>query len=363
MIKMIIEMFPLFGNLKEPFLILEWLVFFIILELSIFLAIKLKKKEKETTTYGEIGYIYLSLGYSLMWMFLIIGDHYITQNILREHILKIGFFILVLAALFFISATEKKHLIYKKYIFSISYSIFIIIYLFIWFLKIELAIIISSSFWTIFIIYIIFHYRDLYKNYYIKGEVRKTKMMFLKFIIGLSSIIIGYVLIRLLTIFEYYLFYRFIGNILQIIGAIFLFIFFSEIPSLSELYWKKRLVSFYIILKSGLLIYYKHFRSETNYLESSLKSGGIVSVEMILENITDSNGISLIERKDKKIIIHSGKYLYGVLISDEILRSHQFILRNIILKIEHIFSPILSNWQGDLKVFSPIDNIIEDMLK
>jgi len=187
--------------------------------------------------------------------------------------------------------------------------------------------------------------------------------MFLKFIIGLSSIIIGYVLIRLLTIFEYYLFYRFIGNILQIIGAIFLFIFFSEIPSLSELYWKKRLVSFYIILKSGLLIYYKHFRSETNYLESSLKSGGIVSVEMILENITDSNGISLIERKDKKIIIHSGKYLYGVLISDEILRSHQFILRNIILKIEHIFSPILSNWQGDLKVFSPIDNIIEDMLK
>ena len=187
--------------------------------------------------------------------------------------------------------------------------------------------------------------------------------MIFKFIIGFSSIIIGYVLVRILTIFENYLFYRFIGNVLHIIGATFLFIFFSEIPSLSELYWKKRVVSFYIILKSGLLIYYKHFRSETNYLESSLKSGGIVSVEMVLENITDSNGISIIERKDKKITIYSGNYIYGVIISDEILRSHQLILKNIISKIENIYSPILSNWQGDLKVFSPIDNIIEDMLK
>lgn len=357
------EFFPISGILKEPLLILEWLIFFITLELSIFLAIRLRRNKRELGNYGETSYIYLSFGYSFMWMFLIIADFYITSTNLRNQISNVGFLIIINAVIIFIFLTEKKHFIYKRYFFTAIYCLLMISYIIVWFVNIDITIIISISFWIIFVLYFILYYRDLFKNYHVRNEIGKTRKQIINFIVGFSFINVGYQIAIRLSFIQLYLYYRFVGDIFQVIGAYFLFLFFSNVPSLSELHWKKKIETLYIIHKSGLLIYDKHFVNKTDYIESSLKSGGIVSVEMILEHITNSIGISLIERKDKKIIIYSGKYLYGVIISEEVLKTHQYILNKIISSVEAIYSHILIDWQGDLRVFSPVNDIVNDILK
>ncbi|MBN1214469.1 MAG: hypothetical protein JXA99_03400 [Candidatus Lokiarchaeota archaeon] len=174
--------------------------------------------------------------------------------------------------------------------------------------------------------------------------------------------VLGFQLIQRSRLIDNYLLYRFIADFFQISGACFLFIFFSNIPSLSELHWKERLGSIFIIYKSGLLIYKKDFNIDTNYIEDSLKSGGIVTIEMILQNINNSI-LSSIERKDNKITIFSGVYIYSVIISMKSLKVYQYISEKITNRIETVYHHILKNWKGELKVFSPIEDIINDILK
>ncbi|MBY9006027.1 MAG: hypothetical protein KGD63_04650 [Candidatus Lokiarchaeota archaeon] len=297
-----------------------------------------------------------------MWMFIVIADFYVNTTTLRNYCLFIGFSILIIVSLVFIFLTEKKHLIFRKYCFTKIYCLLVLIYLIIWIFIGEYSFLPSILSWAFFIVYIFLYYRDLYKKYYLGTESKKIKLEITSFILGFSLIAIGFQLIQRSNIFEQYIFFRIIADLLQIIGACFLFIFFSKIPSLSELHWRDKLGSIFIIHKSGLLIYKKDFGIETSYIESSLKSGGIVSIEMILQNIK-SSGLSSIERKDKEITIYSGNYLYSVIISIDSLKAYQYILENVTQTIENIYSHILSNWKGDLKIFSPIGDIIDEILK
>ena len=81
----------------------------------------------------------------------------------------------------------------------------------------------------------------------------------------------------------------------------------------------------------------------------------------MLETVSASEDISIIEKKGKIVIIQPGKYIYGVLICDENLNSLQILLSNFIEKIETIYSNVLENWDGDLKVFKPINDFAKEI--
>ena len=147
---------------------------------------------------------------------------------------------------------------------------------------------------------------------------------------------------------------------MQLFGLFILFLFFISIPSFLEYDWQKKIDSLYIIHKSGLLIYTKSFIGEDESPYNSSISGIITSLKMMLEHISNKEDISVIEQKGKIIIIHPGSYIYGVLICEVNLDSLQILLSNFIEKIEIIYSNILKEWDGDLKVLRPIDAIIKE---
>ncbi len=337
-------------------------MFLIFIELCIFLIIKLNNKKKRLGIYGEIGYIYLSLGYSIRWLLVIIADFYNYSSNLRKLYLFLGFFILSLVLLIFLYITENKSLELKKFFFTKSYSLILCIYLVIWIFNNDYILIITIFSWLFFLIYIFIYYRNLYRQNYLGTEPKKIKFEIASFLIGFSLMALGFQIIQILRLIDNYFLYRFIADFFQIFGAYFLFIFFSNIPSLSELHWRERLGSIFIIHKSGLLLYKKDLNIETNYIEDSLKSGGIVTIEMILQNINNSI-LSSIERKDNKITIFSGVYIYTVIISMKSLKVYQYISEKITNRIETIYYHILGNWNGDLRVLSPIEDIINDILK
>ncbi len=87
----------------------------------------------------------------------------------------------------------------------------------------------------------------------------------------------------------------------------------------------------------------------------------MTSLEMMLERVTHEKSMLTIEKEGKIIITQHGKFIYGLLICDENLKSLQILLNNFIEQIELIYSKVLETWDGDLKVFIPINDIANDI--
>ncbi|MBD3202539.1 MAG: hypothetical protein GF316_21180, partial [Candidatus Lokiarchaeota archaeon] len=256
----------------EPMLILEWLLFFLFLELSIFLLIKSKRNERKIRMVGETGYIFLFIGYTFMWMFIIIADYYIASEFIRLIVLNIGFSIEVILAFVFILLVERKYIFVRKFFFSSIYFILFIIYIFILIFQISLGAFVSSLFWLLFIAFISFYWKNLYRTYYVKIEVKKFQSDIIKFSLGIILVFIGYIFTTRFIVDQFSLIYRLIGDLLQILGSFLLFFFFGSISSLSELFWKSEIDIIYIIHKSGLLITQKSFQKEKDYVQKSIDS-------------------------------------------------------------------------------------------
>ena len=86
----------------------------------------------------------------------------------------------------------------------------------------------------------------------------------------------------------------------------------------------------------------------------------MTSIRMMLQELIDKRGASIIEKEGKVVIIQSGTLINGVIICDERLNSLQILLNNFIKKVEEIYQGILKQWKGNLEIFQPIDNIVQD---
>ncbi len=174
-------------------------------------------------------------------------------------------------------------------------------------------------------------------------------------------LVLGFGLTTTLMINLFGLGIRLLGDIFQIIGIILFGLFFISVPSFSEIDWQKRIDNVLIMHKSGRLIYKKFFRTENIRANESLIAGVMTSLEMMLERVTHEKSVLTIEKKGKIIIIQPGKFINGLLICDENLKSLQILLNNFIEQIELIYSKVLETWDGDLKVFIPINDIANDI--
>ena len=361
---MIFESFPIEGPLKEPLLIMEWLIVFLFFEVALIFWIRVKIKKKELKSLQEKAYIWIFLGYSLMWVFIIIADFYLESgaNYIRNVILNIGFFIQVLCALIFLFIMEKYKIFIKKFLFTKIFLILLVIYIPIIFFALEIASKFFTIFWIVFILFFSMYLKEIYHDFYLKRELGKIKKDFIKFIIGIFLIIVGYQLSTRIIAETLGLEYRLLGDIFQLIGLGLIIWCLISVPSFSEIDWHDKIEKLFVMYKSGLFLYKKSFKEIFNDIDESIITGTLATLKLMIEKITEHEGGTLtIEKKEKVIIIQPGKFIFGVIISDENLLSLQILLSKFIEKIETIYYKVLKQWDGNLKVFKPLDDIVKEI--
>ncbi|MBN1801355.1 MAG: hypothetical protein JW891_07605, partial [Candidatus Lokiarchaeota archaeon] len=175
--------------------------------------------------------------------------------------------------------------------------------------------------------------------------------------------IIGFALTTDLIINYFGLVFRLIGDIIHFASLFLLFLFFETTPSFAEFEWKDKVESIYIMHRSGLLLYQKKInRNDQQEFYEASQSGVLTTLKMMLDNISDQQEATFIEKKGKFVLIQPGTYIYGVLICKKKLNSLISILLDIIQKIEGIYSGVLDNWDGNLVVFKPLSEIVKEFL-
>ncbi|TFG14964.1 MAG: hypothetical protein EU535_02555 [Promethearchaeota archaeon] len=360
---MIFNLFPINGPLKESLLIIESLIVFFFLELGILFWLRVKsEKIDKLKSLQERAYIWIFFGYAIMWSFRIVGDFFISSNLLRTIILNFGFLIQIICVCVFIKIIENYKIFIKRYLFTKISGVMTIFYIIVFFTFIYFAHYISSVFWIIIIIFFIIYLKELDSHFHIKGELGNFRLDSVKFGLGLILIFVGYQFSTFEYLIENFGFgIRLIGDISQLIGLIFILFFLFSMPSFSEYEWQDKIDSLFIMHKSGLFIYKKFFRKDFHTLNESIITGTLTTLKMMLEKISISEGISIIRQKEKIIVIEPGKSVYGVLICNEELESLKILLNKFIEKVEMIYYNVLISWDGNLNIFKPIDDIAEEV--
>ena len=358
------SIFPIQGPLRDHLLLIEWIVVFFALEWALIFTLRVLDQKKNLKSLQEKAYISLFLSYSLMWVFTIIADYYAESRESRLHFLNIGYFIMIIGVLFFIFNMERYKIFYKKYFFSSIFILSIVMYIIIAILWPQFTNIIYSILWVIFIIIFLISLKDLSKNSTLRTGKRGFYKIFIKFSVAFSCIIFGFGFALEYSIMYIGLDYRLLGGFLQLIGIILVSLFFIySIPSLTEYTWKNKVESIFLTHKSGLLIYKKSFTENEDNIDATLISGELTTLKMMLEYISKKKGEIVLQKKGKTLLIVPGQFITGVLICESNLKSLRIILKNLISNIESIYSEILPSWKGDMKVLSPIKDMIREFFK
>jgi len=295
---MIYNKFPISGLLKEPLLIMESFIVFFFLELAAILWMRVKSEKINELKIQEKAYIWLFFGYAIMWFFIIIADYYLESLYLRTFFLNIGFFIQIICVLIFIKIIEKYRIFLKRYLFTKIYIVFTLFYIFILCIAVYYATFIASVFWIIFFLFFTIYLKELSSDLYIKRELRNLKLDFLKFYLGVILTSLGYQLTTRFIVEIMGLSIRLIGDILQLVGLIFLSWFFITLPSFSEYYLK-----IYIIDDTGTTIFsYETAIKESIGVNSALLSNLILALQSLVKNIREDL-IRVVEMGNDKFFI------------------------------------------------------------
>lgn len=356
------DIYPLTGLLREPLLILEWIMVFLISEVAFLLYMRVKNKEKKLSNFIEKAYIVFLLSYSIMGIFYIFGDYYMETHFSRLIVFNIGYIVRMIMGLAFIYQIEKYQMIFRKYVFSKIFLALTIISVVLFITAIEFTQYASIVlFWIpIFSIFLIYTIRLLKKpSEEQKIHNLKTKIYFS--ILGGILIGLGFGATSDPFLIAFGMSFRIVGQIFQIIGIIVLAIFFTSLPSLSEQEWKKKIDKLFLMRASGVCIYYKFFRDQTSKHNEQNISSAINTIKMILREISQDEGEMVIEKEGKVLITSQGRYITGVIIADQNLNSLNFLLKRFIEKVEFLYSNIIRDWDGAMEIFLPIENITREI--
>ena len=354
--------FPIEGHLREPLLIMEWLIVLLFLEMAVIFMVKVMKKEKKERNQQERAYIMLFLGYSLMWLFVIFGDFYAETSNTRLIFMSMSFFTILYCQLLFFYRMEKDQIFLKKFLFTKSFIIVIFTSAIVLLIDTNITEIVAyflymsvlSFFWIIYL-------KRLISNEYIKKIQKNLKLIVLIFCIGFIFSAIGFLFTIESIINIYGLEFRLMGDVIQLLGFCFIFLFFNSVPSLSEYGWKDKLDRLFLMLKSGICIYYKFFKEGKDLIEEQSISGAIKAINDILNEITDKKGVLIIERKHNVFIIQPRDFITGVLVCDEELETLKLLLNRLMERIEETYVKNFEEWNLEMKIFNPIEDLAKEI--
>ncbi|MBD3253912.1 MAG: hypothetical protein GF383_02415 [Candidatus Lokiarchaeota archaeon] len=346
------------NELRELTLFVEWVFIFICFELGMILMLKFIKIRKKTNYIQELAYSILIFSYGGQWIWFLIADFY-TPVSNRHDVLNVGYFFLILGAFIFIVLIEKDTQVSKiKYLFSAIYLITLCIYMIAFFTERYLTQTLSDYFWYIFLLFYMLYFKNLAKRY---TATRRSKKSLYIGIIALFLLFFGYTMTSDFLTQSYGFGFRVFGDILQLIGWIILYYFFLSVPRFSEFEWERNVNSVFLMTKSGLNIFSKILRPDNNMPNTSLISGAIAAISMMLDCLTDFEGMSVIKKPEKITIIYSGKFVTGVIFCKDDLTSLRTLLQQFVVRTEQIYEPFLDGWLGNFSVFEPIENIYREI--
>ncbi|TXT66715.1 MAG: membrane protein of unknown function [Promethearchaeota archaeon] len=234
----------------------------------------------------------------------------------------------------------------------------------------------------------------LYIIYIQLNIIRKTKGVikkrFTRFLIGegiaISSLFFAYqVNIELFPTINEIIFYS--GIIILTIGFLIIFVSLYNFPPFYEFQWRESLSKLYIInQKTNNCIYFCDFQKalkDENYFETSKQedfqyitedifSEIITGVEMIIDNLTNTeeDKIIQIQQEESILFFDHGKqlpYISYILMVEKDLRSHYSFLRQIKTQFESFFEGVLENIinleENPGKLFKSFDIVISQMIR
>ncbi|MEX2757069.1 MAG: hypothetical protein Q6365_016960 [Candidatus Sigynarchaeota archaeon] len=157
--------------------------------------------------------------------------------------------------------------------------------------------------------------------------------------------------------------FRLVGDAIILCSVPGMSLFIARMPPFIEIDWYDKLESLFIMHPSGVCIYNHYFHKPAIDLHENLITSVITSIRMLLENITNQRGTSVIKKDQNTIIIYPGKYIFCVLICKEDLEAGRFLVKKMTDRIESVFSPVLDQWDGEMAVFEPIDSMRAEIFR
>ena len=364
--------FPITGSFRFVLIIMESIFTFFSFELGIIFLIKYKKQPKNLKNSQDLGFASLFFGFSLLRLFLLISSYYLANNTVspfliwaegsyRQLFLSFGFLSIMIGTLFFSFFMEKyKKFLFREYFFTVCFIILLMFFLVLFIINLDFINSLSILSWPFFVLFFFIYVNDFGRK---SKRLEILSKGLLKMAITILLILIGYVLSMDLIIQTFSLVVRFVGIIFQLIGIGLIFIFFRKVPPFFEFDWQDKIESIYVLNKTGICLFAYSFSNKTENLEPQFITGALASMNIMLNELikSKSDEISVIRKKGKIIILFSGNHITGVLICKEELKYFIHNLKKLILKVEEIYDNILIKWDGDLTIFYPIKNIIDEI--
>jgi len=350
--------FPIKGAIREPLLFLECILFFSLLEISIIFLQKYFAKTKEVRNSTEVAYGLFFFLYSINWFWRIVSDFFLVDLSFRMSFLQLSYLLQVFGILCFIFSIESQKKFIKPYFFTASISVLLVFSILI-FLITSLSIIIFNIIaWSIFSYFLLIYLH--YFNSKIKfRKYHKHKIIY--FYIEFILFLFGFFLSTYYVTESFGLGIRFVGALIQLCSIIFIFLYISTLPPFTEFDWFDKIESLYLVERSGLPIFTKHFKEDLKKVNPTILGGTIISAQLMLETIINEKGFSVIKRPDHTVIVYSGNHLTGIIFSKGDLNSLKYLLKCFISRIEEIYNNLLNDWNGDLTVFKPVEAICNEI--
>lgn len=359
---MIFADFPISGDFRFILMIFEWIFAVICLEFGFLFWFRHKKEQHKLKYSQDIGYILLFFALSLKSILSVLGSYfsYSSTTIAFHHFLSqislySGFIV-------FIIIKEKQRLfLFKKYFFSICLSILLLLFILLSFLNNQLIIFDLILFLSITFTFFLLFYLEFIKRVKIQNGL---SIKIITSIIPFSLLLIGLFLTSDYSMDLLQLQFRLIGSLIQLLGIAFFAFFFLKFPTLSEFDWKDKIEEVLLINKHGACLFYKSYIEKVDSYNENLISGAISLVNIMLKEILkpESREVSVIKKKGKLTYIFPSDLITGVIFSKKESKNIQFYIKQLVIKIEQVYKNILLNWDGDLGIFDPIEDIFEEIL-
>ncbi len=364
--------FPISGPLRLPLLLMECVFICTCMEFSFIFLYRYLKPEKDLRNLQELGYFALLLGFSLMFVFYIFSDYYASDDILspfyiwregsvRDVFLNLGYFTIMIAAFFFLLCIETyKVFLFKRYFFSILFSICAIGFLILFFIDIRITQTITYIFFSLFVIFLFFYLIEFSR----KVQNREKLLIgMMKYIPGVGLLLIGFLFTTDALVGLLGLEARLMGDITQLIAIVLFSYFFLSLPPFSEFDWFDSIENIMILSKSGISLYSKIFQEKDKSLDEHIIGGAITGVKLLLDEITETQGVTVLKKKGTITMIYPGKYVTGVIFSSKELNALKVLLHKFVSKVESIYENVLKSWDGEIAVFEPIEYISNEIFK
>ncbi|MFX1452694.1 MAG: hypothetical protein ACFFCM_17785, partial [Promethearchaeota archaeon] len=164
--------FPIYGPLRIPLLIIEWVIAIISFELGIILFMRYTKYRSSQ----EFGFSSFLFSYSIMRLLLIIGDYFSSDFVfspfliwgsgsVRDIFLNFGYISLITGTFFLSFFIEKyKKYFYKKYFFTFLFLSLIASFFTIFWFNLDVIKISIFIYGPIFLVFVTLYFIDFFKN-------------------------------------------------------------------------------------------------------------------------------------------------------------------------------------------------------